>query len=263
MMLSSVRLLSVGVLLHATIAYSADSILYKKIAQRIWRNECGCSSEKLVWWNKGEEFASLGIGHFIWYPQREKNIFTQMFPDLLRFLYKNDVVLPAWLGRYPEYIDCIWPTREDFFAAWQDARIKELRELLLSTVDLQAEFIVLQTIKKINEIIGAVGPKRGRIIRSLIGRLRQTPNGMYALIDYINFKGSGMNPRETYQGKGWGLCQVLEAINQHDKTPLLQQFVSEAKKVLTQRVQLSPKERNEQKFLAGWLKRIDTYTENI
>lgn len=38
-----------------------------KIGEKIWKNECAGSIEGLTNWKKGENFASLGIGHFIWY----------------------------------------------------------------------------------------------------------------------------------------------------------------------------------------------------
>jgi len=38
------------------------------IGLRVFENECGAGEACLTSWNKGEEFASLGIGHFIWYP---------------------------------------------------------------------------------------------------------------------------------------------------------------------------------------------------
>ena len=37
----------------------------KEIGRRIWMNECGGTIEGLTSWNKGEYFASLGLGHFI------------------------------------------------------------------------------------------------------------------------------------------------------------------------------------------------------
>ncbi len=36
--------------------------------KRLWRNECAGTVEGLTSWNTGEAFASLGIGHYIWYP---------------------------------------------------------------------------------------------------------------------------------------------------------------------------------------------------
>ncbi|MBX9724225.1 MAG: hypothetical protein K2X81_22645, partial [Candidatus Obscuribacterales bacterium] len=39
------------------------------VGQKIWRNECSGSIDGLTSWNAGEEFPSLGIGHFIWYTE--------------------------------------------------------------------------------------------------------------------------------------------------------------------------------------------------
>ncbi|MDX8395917.1 MAG: hypothetical protein R8K22_05850, partial [Mariprofundaceae bacterium] len=80
------------------------------------------------------------------------------------------------------------------------------------------------------------------------------------LIDYVNFKGEGTNPNERYQGQGWGLLQVLQNMDtERAKQHANLAFSDAAEKVLTQRVALSPIERNEQRWLAGWLKRIQTY----
>ena len=38
------------------------------IGRRVWENESGGTLQGLTHWGYGEEFASLGIGHFIWYP---------------------------------------------------------------------------------------------------------------------------------------------------------------------------------------------------
>jgi hypothetical protein len=37
-----------------------------EIGRRIWKNECAGTVSGLTSWNKGEEFPSLGIAHFIW-----------------------------------------------------------------------------------------------------------------------------------------------------------------------------------------------------
>ena len=39
----------------------------KEIGEKIFRNEAAGKKENLVYWNSGENFPSLGIGHFIWY----------------------------------------------------------------------------------------------------------------------------------------------------------------------------------------------------
>ncbi len=37
----------------------------QRVGQRIWQNECSGTIDGLTSWNSGEDFASLGIGHFI------------------------------------------------------------------------------------------------------------------------------------------------------------------------------------------------------
>ena len=45
-------------------------------------------------WNAGEDFPSLGIGHFIWYRAGQQEIFEESFPQLLSFLKRQQVALP-------------------------------------------------------------------------------------------------------------------------------------------------------------------------
>src|SRR6266404_3179051 len=56
-----------------------------RIGKKIWRNECGGSVAGLTSWNSGENFASLGIGHFIWYPKGVRGPFDESFPKLVEF----------------------------------------------------------------------------------------------------------------------------------------------------------------------------------
>ena len=83
---------------------------------------------------------------------------------------------------------------------------------------------------------------------------------MYALIDYVNFKGEGSSPSERYQGQGWGLLQVLEhMLDNPDRRPELQRFADSARFVLARRIANAPPERGEQRWALGWNRRIDTY----
>ena len=50
-----------------------------KIAERIFQNEAAGKKDNLVYWNKGENFPSLGIGHFIWYKEGEPDRFERVF----------------------------------------------------------------------------------------------------------------------------------------------------------------------------------------
>lgn len=216
----------------------------QEVGQRIWQNECGGTVEGLVFWNPKEEFPSLGIGHFIWLPKDKSISFDETFPELILFLQKEKVQVPNWMTK-----GCPWDCRESFIKA--DQQIKELRTLLASTIDLQMRFIV-QRFEKAALEMGEV--------QDQINLLKSSPKGLFALIDYVNFKGTGLNPKERYAGKGWGLLQVLQEVPTNvTAEEALKAFVGSAKKQLAQRVKNAPKERSEERWLPAWQKRVDGY----
>lgn len=227
----------------------------QKIGEKIWNNECAGSVEGLTHWKKGENFPSLGIGHFIWYPEGKRERFEETFPELLQFLQKQDVSLPAWLKSAK---GCPWYSRDEFYRHIQSPEMKSLRQLLLNTRSLQAIFIANRLELSFAQIQEKCPQKERDRITALFLRLANEANGLYALIDYLNFKGAGISSAETYQGQGWGLLQVLQGIPEHSETPLVD-FVRSAKSVLQHRVDHSPPERQEARWLQGWLNRVDTY----
>src|SRR5207237_347789 len=101
------------------------------IGKRVWQNECGGTREGLTSWNAGERFASLGIGHFIWYAKGERGPFEESFPALVNFLGAKGVTLPAWLK---PGVPCPWRTRAEFQSAAKGKQMTELRDMLASTV---------------------------------------------------------------------------------------------------------------------------------
>ena len=93
-------------------------------------------------------------------------------------------------------------------------------------------------------------------------RVANSPNGLYPLIDYVNFKGEGTNPKERYNGQGWGLLQVLENMKGTETgKAALTEFSNSAKFVLQRRVNNSDPSKNERKWLQGWFNRCNTYAE--
>src|SRR5882757_8615384 len=108
------------------------------IGRRVWQNECNGTREGLTSWNSGENFASLGIGHFIWYPKGVNGPFEESFPLLIKFFNTNGVKVPAWIK--PED-DCPWSTRAEFLAAAKSEKMTELRDLLAGTIQVQARFL--------------------------------------------------------------------------------------------------------------------------
>lgn len=241
------------------ISISIPSSQMMEVAQKIWKNECGGRIDGLVAWNNGEDFASLGIGHFIWYPQNQEGPFKEVFPSFLLFLSDKGVAIPQWLRREKS---CPWTSQGEFMQQRNSSQMKELGNLLKDTISLQAEFMVQRLKKSLPRIMNSWSGDRRQEMRTKFARLLEDQRGIYALLDYLNFKGEGLSHTERYQGQGWGLVQVLEEM----KVPRgsdrpVRNFADAARIMLERRVANSPPERNEQRWLKGWLNRIATYTQ--
>ena len=185
---------------------SADA---QKIGRKIWQNEAAGKVSGLTAWNHGEAFASMGIGHFIWYPAGVPQTYEESFRPLLAFFSQRGVALPEGITpRSP----CPWNSRSAFVNAAQSGRMRALRDMLAATVGLQTEFIIERMQASLPKMIQAAPPSDRQRITDAFYAVSETPNGLYALIDYVNFKGEGTNPKERYQGQGWGLLQVLQGM---------------------------------------------------
>jgi hypothetical protein len=232
----------------------------RRIGNRVWQNECNGTLAGLTSWNEGENFASLGIGHFIWYPKGARGPFDESFPKFVSFAAGRGVKLPEFLRANG---DCPWNSRAEFNQANQSERMKELRQFLAHTIDLQAEFLVQRLQQALPKMLAeAAAPNRVRV-QQQFERVANSPKGCYALVDYVNFKGEGVLATERYAGQGWGLLQVLEGMSQESSGPeAVKNFAESAKKVLTTRVRNSPPARNESRWLPGWLNRINTYVQS-
>jgi len=94
-------------------------------------------------------------------------------------------------------------------------------------------------------------------------QVASTPQGCYALVDYVNFKGEGVLHTERYRGEGWGLLQVLQAMRGTENgAAAAREFSNSAAAILRRRVQNSPPERHEARWLPGWLNRVHSYSES-
>ena len=228
------------------------------LADRVFANECNRNFNCLTSWNEGEDFPSLGIGHFIWYKAQQNERFEETFPELLAFYRKQGYVLPEWL-QVLENPDSPWQNREQFLADLDSERMRQLREFLGSTTELQVLFIVERLHDSTADLFRDLEPSVRRSLQSNFYGIAnsQAPYGMYALIDYVHFKGTGLAPSERYQGEGWGLLQVLLELQGSDAN--LDSFVAAATRVLERRVANAPSERREQRWIAGWTNRLQTY----
>jgi len=230
-----------------------------RVGLKVWKNECGGTVEGLVSWNDGEDFASLGIGHFIWYPEGMRGPFEESFPRLVALAVSSGMELPQVLK---EHKHCPWRDRTTFQKASSSVQMWQLRSFLKETFPLQTTFLISRmeaALPKMQEGLG--DGECGRLVSRFRG-LAATAHGAYAMIDYVNFKGEGVSEKERYGGEGWGLKQVLLGMQEEifHKDQCLA-FSESAKRVLTRRVKNSPPERKESRWLQGWLNRCDTYRD--
>jgi hypothetical protein len=228
----------------------------QRIGKRIWQNECGGTISGLTSWNAGENFASLGIGHFIWYPKGQRGPFEERFPKLVSFVAAHGAKLPQFL--LPGHnSSCPWNSRAEFQEAIDSPKMKQLRQFLVDTIDLQAQFLIRRLQEALPKMMSQAADHEN--LQQQFERVASTPRGCYALVDYVNFKGEGTLATERYRGQGWGLLQVLE--NMHDSQSTLDEFAASAKTILRRRVANSPPERGEARWLQGWLARVDGYAK--
>lgn len=232
-----------------------------RIGKRIWQNECKGTISGLTSWNAGEEFASLGIGHFIWYPEGKRGPFEESFPKLIAFMSSHGAKLPDFLPPGTGDLRCPWNSRAEFLHAQQTPEMKQLRQFLADTVDLQAQFLVDRLQHALTKMLDETAASNRANVQRQFERVANSAQGSYALIDYVNFKGEGVLHSERYNGQGWGLLQVLEEMRP-TAGDASAEFARAARAVLTRRVHNSPPARNESRWLPGWINRVNSYSRN-
>ncbi|MEP6685835.1 MAG: hypothetical protein ABJB22_03585 [Verrucomicrobiota bacterium] len=232
-----------------------------RIGRKIWQNECGGTISGLTSWNDGENFASLGIGHFIWYPKGQRSPFAESFPKFAHFAAAHGARLPGVIEHHGAE-GCPWNSQTEFLRSAKSAEMTALREFLAKTIDLQARFMVQRLQEALPKMLEETPVATRSKIQQKFEKVANTAQGMYALVDYVNFKGEGTLATERYRGEGWGLLQVLEKMPETSGHSAAKDFAQSAKIVLNRRVHNSPPERKEERWLPGWLNRINTYTSD-
>ena len=234
------------------------------IAKKVWQNEGAGLDKYLVHWNDGEDFASVGIGHFIWFSKGHTERFREVFPMLISFMEKKNVEMPSWLN---SKTPLPWNSKSEFYAA-KKAHSKKHQELfafLKKTMPYQAEFMAQRLSQALPQMLESIDdPQREALVKKRFDEVMHhkdglvNERGLYVLLDYTNFKGEGTLKSERYKGQGWGLLQVLEHMDPKESNKQ-KAFAQSASRMLSRRIKNSPPARGEERWRKGWNVRLKTY----
>ena len=217
-----------------------------KLIAFIADKEFGGNWNNCIGWNKGEDFVSVGLGHYLWFSSGLKSPFQESFPSFIEFAHRKDRAENLGL-RFPSILGMDangriqpspWDNRSEFLRQKQSRETRELVAFLSepSMRKLQLEFQVERLKAFADKMTSFSGFPGDAPLRStpgqraaLLQELFRFPNGIALLIHYPTFKGEGMKESEryAYQGKnhGWGLFQVIDyAASLSDGNPRVKEY---------------------------------------
>lgn len=214
------------------------------------RTNKSSSQDKVIYWHLHEPFPYLGVGQFIWFPKDASFSYEEDFPSLLKFMQERGHKLPEWLD---SRFTCPWSTRQEFEK--DQKKQQELKETLELGFELQIKFLVSHTFETFEKIIKSFDEKDRTLMEDKFKQLLEDPRGLYVLIDYCQFKGTGLSEKEFKDGYGFGLKQVIKELPNDALN--IECFVKTAKDILKNRVKNS--NGDDEKWLSGWMSRLDRY----
>lgn len=241
-----------------TVPFKVSATEAQAIGNKIWYNECKNREDQLTFWHEKELFPSMGIGHFIWPPSNYNGPFSEgRFHKFIHFAKAQRIEIPSWLLDQPY---SPWTTREAFYQDFDTEKMKELRSFLLNTVSIQAKYMVESLNSAFLQIVLGLPPGQRQTVINNFFDVGSSSNGLYILVDYLNFKHEGTDLKERYKGKGWGLMQVLQEMDQTKTINCPQKaFADSAKVVLSRRIENSPNQDIERTRFDGWINRLSSY----
>lgn len=244
---------------HSSTSVSIDSrYITQTLIDNIYANETGGKQDNLIIRNNKEAVCSLGLGHFIWYPEAvtEKK-FKETFPTLLVDLQKTDGVFKG----APDVVipsACPWASAEQL---QQEKSTEVYRRIYMGLTSNAGKRVqVNYMVARANEAIAETA-LNDDVAAKKINELLSTEWGTYDIVDYVNFKGNNA-PGESYGDFTWGFKTAIRVMSEDATLKPEVRFQIAVETLLEMRVEEAKKlGKDESSFLAGWLKRVNTYSD--
>ena len=221
------------------------------IGQHVRLNYTGGKYELLTYWSKDDAYPMLGIANFLWYPAGYRGKFSDDFPSVQAALQAEGVALPDWLkpGR-----PAPWPDREAFIAKFHSEEMEQLRQMLASTVEIQTRVLIARAERSFSAMLDVLPQEERPAIREEFERVAATTVGVYALVDYVHFKGEGAIADADKRKGSRGLLRVLEVMSRGPHSAVANEdFADAAIQVLI------PPDATPSNWHSIWRRHVDTY----
>ena len=237
------------------VASDKSKDMLEMIAEMLFYNEGKNDNVNLIFWNSKENFASMGIGHFLWDAKSD----SDQFPKFIAYVKQKGIDVPKEFdGEIP------WKSKEELDNARLNGKLEHLYSFLTNpdVMKMQIEYVQQNFVMDLfMTALNMEKSKEANVVKSL-RRITQEPMGWYLLLDYANFKGMSSKQVEGYD-VSWGLVEVLYRMD--DSGDVFKDFEKSADYVLTNRVKNAPsnKKSADEEFLPGWKARISSYADPI
>ena len=226
------------------------------------------NNNNILLWKEKEKYLSLGVGHFLWYPE-SANVAKedQSFINFIAYVEKNapEYHQQLWYQRYMANPAFPWTSRDTFIADRDalDERYLALVEFLENTKTVQVAFMVDRFNQSVDKmLVGLTEEKRQKLLiefnrvshEPLTGKI--SGEGITAMFNYVGFKGEGTSNQEVYNGVRVGLLQVLLNMPNGSTNLPVDDFIVSAKAILEQRIAQNPEDSEHR---IQWWKTLESY----
>jgi hypothetical protein len=244
------------------------------LGYRMWNNYAGGTVDGLTKWDGSDadhQFMYLGIAQNIWLPEGSNSLFQADWPTVAQRLEELGCKIKPWMLK-----DCPWSTKEEFDEHFNGKKMTWLRTHLSKEKFVRAQaFCIAERLQRSidpsspDSLLTGLTADQSALVQKNFDLVAHCsdPLGIYALIDYVNFKGEGrLSGTEKFNGQGWGLLQVLlnmqapaEGASDAD---VMKAFVQSAKFTLCQRVinhKIQDPTNNDVQYLDMWVAHLNDY----